>query len=87
VKQFEIAWLDSGKEPQCAPNPAYPDGVDLDMSDGHWPSCKVELPYPAQRIGVYLVACMVCGRRVSCTTAGRVDDPRSIRVRCGMGIQ
>ena len=25
----EIEWLDSGREPQCAPNPSYPNGIDV----------------------------------------------------------
>ena len=24
-----IEWHDSGREPQCEPNPAYPDGIDV----------------------------------------------------------
>jgi uncharacterized protein len=27
---FKIEWIDRGREPQCPPNPAYPNGVDLD---------------------------------------------------------
>lgn len=30
--QFTITWHDSGREPQCPPNPAYPSGIDLDGS-------------------------------------------------------
>ena len=25
----EITWIDSGREPQCKPSPAYPDGIDV----------------------------------------------------------
>lgn len=80
--QFDVQWRDAGKEPQCAPNPAYPEGIDVDVSLGIEPSCVVELPYPAARIGAYVVTCATCGARNGCTTAGRPDDPRSIRMPC-----
>lgn len=80
--QFDIVWLDAKKEPSCAPNPAYPLGVELDVSAGVSPTCTVPLPYPAKRIGSYLVRCKLCGIQVACTTAGRPDDPRSIKIPC-----
>lgn len=80
--QFEIEWRDAGSEPQCAPAPAFPSGIDLDFSDGADVACMVVLPYPAKRIGVYFVTCRRCGLRVACTTAGREDDPRSLRLAC-----
>jgi hypothetical protein len=80
--RFDIKWKDAGREPQSTPNPAYPNGIDLDASKGAAVTCVVALPYPAQRCGAYVVACLICGIKVACTTAGRVDDPRSIRVAC-----
>jgi hypothetical protein len=82
VVQFTLHWIDAGKEPACPSDPAYPDGIDLDVSSGSEPTCKVPLPYPAKRIGSYVIGCNLCGIKVICTTAGRRDDPRSIRVRC-----
>lgn len=77
-----IKWIDGKKSPQCAPNPAYPTGIDLDVSRGASKTCTVALPYPAKRIGAYRIECPVCGVSVGCTTAGRPDDPRSIKVAC-----
>lgn len=78
--QFAITWHDSGREPQCPPNPAYPSGIDLDAAfEG---ACETALPYPAPRCGHYLVVCRRCGLRVGVTTAGRPDDPRSLKVNC-----
>lgn len=77
-----IEWLDSGREPQVAPNPAYPDGIDVDMSGKAIITCYVPLPYPAKRCGSYVVECRTCGIRVACTTAGRPDDPRSLKLAC-----
>jgi hypothetical protein len=76
-----VEWLDRGAEPQCPPNPDYPDGVDVDLSDG-LPSCTVMLPYPAKRIGYFVITCAICGSRVGLTTAGRPDDPRSVKMPC-----
>ena len=75
--KFKIDWLDSGRGPQCKPNPDYPGGKDI----GTGP-CKVDLPYPAKRIGIYIIHCNECGLRVGITTAGRPDDPRSARLEC-----
>jgi hypothetical protein len=79
---FAIEWKDSGKEPKCAPDPAYPNGIDLDVSNGSLTACTLPLDYPAKRIGCYYIECKLCGIRVACTTAGRVDDPKSIKIAC-----
>jgi hypothetical protein len=80
--QFEVEWHDEGREPKCKPNPEYPEGVDMDCSNGAEISCQTSLAYPARRIGVYLVRCRLCGIRVAITTAGRPDDPRSVKMAC-----
>jgi hypothetical protein len=80
--RFLIEWIDREREPQVKPNPAYPNGIDLDLADGAEQRCTTPLPYPAKRIGLYVVECRTCGLRVACTTAGRSDDPRSITVAC-----
>ena len=83
--QFKITWVDRNAEPQCKPNPAYPDGKDV---VGHFPGenfCKAELVHPAKRIGFYLVQCAKCGTLIAVTTAGRPDDPRSVTIACKRG--
>jgi hypothetical protein len=79
---IRVTWEDGGREPQCPPNPAYPSGIDLDMARGTQHACKVELPYPAKRCGHFVVKCRACGTRAVVTTAGRPDDPRSVRIPC-----
>lgn len=81
TKQFNIEWLDAEREPQCKPNPEYPSGIDVDLTNGR-PGCIVSLPYPAKRCGAYVVECRKCGVHVGLTTAGRPDDPRSVKIRC-----
>lgn len=83
---MKIEWFDSGREPQCAPDPAYPKGKDLDISMGA-PSCVATLPYPAKRCGYFVVECAKCGMSVAVTTAGRPDDPRSLRMPCKETLQ
>jgi hypothetical protein len=83
--KFHVTWIDQGQEPRVSPNPAYPEGIDLDITDGQEPNCMTALPYPAKRIGYYRIWCRQCGIRVACTTAGRIDDPRTIRVACKNG--
>jgi hypothetical protein len=81
--RHEVTFLDSGREPQVAPNPDYPEGIDLDPTEGApVQSCKVLLPYPAPRCGALVVACKRCGCTVAATVAGRPDDPRSMRLPC-----
>lgn len=81
-KKIKIEWIDRGVEPKSPPNPAYPNGVDLDLSKGR-PYCEIMLvPYPAPRCGYFLVKCSTCGTDALITTAGRPDDPRSVKIAC-----
>ena len=80
-----IRWTDAGREPRCPPNPRFPQGMSIDLcAPGTPPShaCTVALPYPAKRCGAYLIHCTLCGQRVGVTTAGRPDDPRTLRLPC-----
>lgn len=81
-QQFNIRWIDSGQYPKVQPNPAYPTGIDVVGVGGDEDGCRVALPYPAKRIGSYIVKCKLCGFRLALTTAGRPDDPRSVSVPC-----
>lgn len=78
-----IKWIDRGTEPKERADPKFPDGVDLDMSAGQRMTCIVRLPYPAPRCGFWRVQCQDCHFAVVVTTAGRKDDPRTVRLPCG----
>lgn len=82
AENFEITWIDGGREPRCAPNPDYPNGKDCDGSMGAKVTCTAQLPCPAKRCGHYIVKCKTCGFTAAVTTAGRPDDPRSIKLPC-----
>ena len=77
-----VEFIDSGREPQCAPHPAYPDGLDIDASNGAEATCTVNIPYPAPRCGVMIVKCAKCGLHIGLTVAGRPDDPKSVKLGC-----
>lgn len=79
---FKVDWIDFQREPKCDPDPRYPLGKDVDAAHRHDRTCWVELPYPAPRCGLYVVRCDQCSVSVGVTTAGRLDDPRSIKVPC-----
>jgi hypothetical protein len=79
---MKVTWYDSGREPTRPPNRKYPEGLDVDVSRGSSRTCTVPLRYPAKRIGYYLVECEKCQQQALVTTAGRLDDPRSVRITC-----
>ena len=82
-KTHAVHWIDGRREPTCPPDPRYPNGVDLDISKGAAKTCTVRLPYPALRCGQYFIRCLACkGQTALITTAGRSDDPRSVKVPC-----
>jgi hypothetical protein len=81
TNQFKVEWIDLEREPKNAPDPNYPNGIHIDVSQGK-KSCMTALPYPAKRCGQYYVECQKCGTNALVTTAGRVDDPKSVRLPC-----
>jgi hypothetical protein len=79
---LSVKWIDAEREPRAAPNPTFPNGVDVDLTNGALVTCQTPLDYPAPRCGAYVIECERCGQRVIVTTAGRRDDPRSVRIAC-----
>lgn len=79
---FLVKWIDGKRSPTCVPDLRYPNGVALDVTGGRQPACLVPLPYPAKRCGYYYVECNRCKFNVLITTAGRIDDPVSVRLPC-----
>lgn len=77
-----VRFLDAEREPQCPPDPAFPDGIDVDLAPATAESCRTAIPYPAPRCGAMVVECSVCGLTMALTVAGRADDPKSVRVMC-----
>lgn len=78
---FKLTFLTEGRAPTLPSDPAYPNGMDVEMAGKH-KACVASLPYPAKACGVHIVECEECGCRVGLTAAGRPDDPRSVRISC-----
>jgi hypothetical protein len=82
---LRIEWVDVGREPTVEADPDYPDGIDMDFRinrEAGVKFCQTALPHPTRRCGYYVVRCVSCGLRVLVTTAGRADDPRSVKITC-----
>lgn len=79
--RVSVEFVPSGRgKAQCAPNPGYPDGIDIKIKDR--PVCVVALPYPAPECGHHMLRCVRCGVAVAVTAAGRADDPKSVEIPC-----
>lgn len=80
--EFDVVFISAGRKASCAPNADFPKGVDVDLSKGRFAVCTIELPYPAECCGTWVIACNKCGFKCGVTAAGRADDPRSITMPC-----
>lgn len=79
-----VVFDDHRRDPKCKPDPRWPEGKDVDASGGSAITCTVAIPYPAPRCGLMVVTCSRCHLEVALTVAGRVDDPRSVRLACNL---
>lgn len=79
---FDIKFLSHNRKAQCAPDPKYPDGMVADVSHGAQQKCAIDIPYPAECVGAWVIKCKECGRSVAITAAGRPDDPKAVIVDC-----
>jgi hypothetical protein len=79
---IKVKWVDGHRIASLLPNPEFPNGIDVDISGGAFKTCSAVLPYPALRCGFYSIKCEECGMTGLITTAGRDDDPRSVKVAC-----
>lgn len=85
MSTITVQFLSNGRKAQCAPDPAHPEGIDIDLTDGEPVCCRAKLPYPAECCGVLVVRCRTCGYSAAITTAGRTDDPRTVKLPCKLG--
>jgi len=84
VNDITVTFLSHNRKPVCAPNPEYPNGMNVDLTKGAKVACLADLPYPAECCGVLVVRCGKCGASAAITTAGRDDDPRTVRLACAL---
>lgn len=82
LAKVTVTWIDRHQQPRGLPDPKYPNGRVLNMAIGARKTCSVELDHPTKGCGYYLLVCERCHLRVVVTTAGRVDDPRKVKLAC-----
>jgi hypothetical protein len=82
MSDIQIKFISHHRKAKNKPNPEYPDGIDLDLTKGAKVACLADLPYPAECCGILIVRCKKCGANATITTAGRRDDPRSVKLGC-----
>ena len=82
---LRVVFLDRGALPQRLTDAAYPNGVDVDVSQGRLPACTVNLP-KVRTIGSFVVTCRRCGQNAVVTAAGRADDPKSLTMACAHAV-
>ena len=82
IGHFELEWISQGLKSSEPPNPSYPLGIKLDVSNGARNVCILPMPYPAPCVGVYSIKCTLCGITLGCTAAGRPDDAVQIKIPC-----
>lgn len=80
--RFLVDWVDQHRETPHPADPAYPAGTAIDVALDAMKACRVQLAYPAARCGLWVITCRVCGYAIALATAGRADDPCSVRVPC-----
>lgn len=80
--RFLIDWCDGHRGSDYPADPAFPNGTAIDVALDAARACRVELPCPAARCGLWVVTCRQCGYAIALATAGRADDPRSARLPC-----
>lgn len=78
---LRAAFLGAGRLAASPPDPAFPEGVDVDLSAGA-KSCAMALTHPTPQVGKWAINCESCGAVVVVTAAGRPDDPASVRIAC-----
>jgi hypothetical protein len=74
-------WISRHRKPTQPSDSMYPDGIDVDASRGR-AFCSITLDHPTAECGLWIVTCDVCNQRILLTTAGRLDDPRSLKMAC-----
>jgi hypothetical protein len=82
---FVTEWLAAPAGAKAPPeDPDYPNGKLIEPLGvaASTPACLLELPYPAPGVGHWKVTCLRCHAKVAVRTAGRKDDPHSVRVVC-----
>jgi hypothetical protein len=80
-----VTFWDRHRKAQDPPDPRYPRGMIINGPGwAQGKCCKVKLPYPAPSCGNWFIECDQCGANAMVTCAGRPDDPKLYKMRCGV---
>lgn len=79
---LKTRFISQGRKADTPANPAFPDGINVNMCGIARECCSTELPYPAECVGSWHITCDACTISVLITAAGRRDDPRWLYVAC-----
>ncbi len=83
---IEVTFVDSGRVAREKPDPAFPNGKPVNCATNALvKTCTRNLPYPAPRVGSYLIRCLRCDWRGVISVAGRPDDPNMVTIQCKAG--
>lgn len=82
ASRFLIDWIDAHRESAHPADPDYPEGIAIDVAQEAPRACRVQLESPAKGRGLWVISCRACGYAIALATAGRADDPCSVRVPC-----
>ena len=82
AQRFQVTWNDAGRDAVLPADPAFPAGIEVDISESAARCCTARLDYPAPRCGAWLIECQICGATAAVTAAGRADDPVSVKLPC-----
>lgn len=82
MTEIIVKFISHHRKPKHPPNPEYPKGQDLNLAGNAKTVCLANLPYPAPECGVLFVYCKKCDYSAVITTAGRIDDPRTVILPC-----
>ena len=77
---WDVTWVDYQQEARSPATRTH--GIDVDISGDAPVACESQLPYPAKRCGAYSIVCRACRKTCIVSTAGRTDDPRSLKMAC-----
>ena len=80
--RFWARWVDQERVSTYPADPAYPHGAAIDVALDAAHACRLALPSPTVGCGLWVIKCRRCHYALCVGTAGRPDDPCSVRIPC-----
>lgn len=80
--RFLVDWVDQHRSSTSPADPTYPNGVAIDVALDAPKACRVQLSYPAERCGLYVITCRVCALQCQ----GSLSGLAHARILVPMGV-